>query len=237
MTFAAFVPARRRGVEHLDEPHRLPGEAAVRELTDVARTNALFGGTAAVTAEVRAACRTLPPKATLLDVGTGLGDIPRRAARTAAAHGVTLTTIGLERAAALASAARPALDAAVVGDAFALPFATRSVDVVTCSQVLHHFAEPEALSLLGELDRVARHRVIVADIRRSWAAAAGVWAASWPLGFSRWARHDGVLSVLRGFTAGELASLARRVTRADVTARNRRGFRVTCSWTPHPIAA
>jgi SAM-dependent methyltransferase len=229
---AWYVPARRRGTEYLDAPHTLPGAQAVRELADVARTNALFGGTHAVVAEVLAALPAAGTPATLLDVGTGVGDIPSRAARAAAARGVTLVTIGLERADALARAAQPAVRHAVVADAFHLPFPDASVDYVTCSQVLHHFEESDAVALLAECQRVARRRVIVADIRRSWLAAVGVWLASWPLGFSRWARHDGVLSVLRGFTPGELAALARRVTRAPVASRARRGFRVTCSWTP-----
>jgi SAM-dependent methyltransferase len=229
-----YVPARRRGSEYLDAPHTLPEGQAVRELADVTRTNALFGGTRAVLAEVRDVLPTLGSRATLLDVGTGLGDIPERAAAMAARAGTTLVTVGLERAESLAVAARHAVRAALVADAFRLPFADASVDVVTCSQVLHHFEAAEAEALLVECNRVARRRVIVADLRRSWLAAAGVWSASWPLGFSTWARHDGVLSVLRGFTPRELAALAARVTRAPIAARSRIGFRVTCSWTPVP---
>lgn len=227
-----YVPARRRGIEYLDAPHTLPDGQAVRELADVVRTNALFGGTWAVLAELRACLPRLASHATLLDVGTGLGDIPSHAAKLAARAGVSLMTVGLERAESLARAARPAMHATLVADAFRLPFADHSVDVVTCSQVLHHFETAEAEALLAECNRVARHRVIVADLRRSWVAAAGVWTASWPLGFSAWARHDGVLSVLRGFTPRELQALALRVTQAPVTARARVGFRVTCSWTP-----
>lgn len=230
-----LVPSRRRGHEHLDHPHLMDGAAAIRELRDVTRTNRLFGGTAAVLAEVAAVWRADVSRAsplTLLDIGTGLGDIPARARAAAQAAGVPLVTLGLERAEALAAAARPMLSHSVVGDGFRLPFADRSIDIITCSQVLHHFAEPEATALLRECDRVAKRRVIVSDLRRSWLAAVGVWLASWPLGFSAWARHDGVLSVLRGFTVAELVSLAQRITQAPVAARERLGFRVTCSWTP-----
>jgi SAM-dependent methyltransferase len=204
-----------------------------RELADVARANAWFGGTRAVLAEV-ARCLDAAADATLtlLDVGTGLGDIPARAARLAERRGVRLRTIGLERVDVLARAAAARLDAAVVADAFALPFADGSVDLVTCSQLLHHFAEPEAVALLRECNRVARRRVIVGDIRRSWLAAAGLWCASFPLGFSSMGRHDGVLSVLSGFTPRELATLAAAVARGPVDACGRAGFRVTCSWMP-----
>lgn len=235
-------PARRRGAEHLDAPHELPAALALRELEDVARANALFGGTSAVLAELDDVFTEVPaevaaPRLTLLDVGTGIGDIPARAVPAARRRGIALVTIGLERAPAIAHAAARRLGVALVADAFRLPFADDSVDIVTLSQVLHHFPEGDALALLAECHRVARRRVIVADLRRSWLAAVGVWCASWPLGFSPESRHDGVLSVLRGFTAGELAALAVRACGATPRARDRRGFRVTCSWSPRPLPA
>ena len=77
---APFTPRRRHGVEILDDPAIDP-DVRVRSLADVARANALFGGTRAVLAELDLALRALAAReATLLDVGTGLGDIPRRAA-------------------------------------------------------------------------------------------------------------------------------------------------------------
>lgn len=227
-----WVPARRRGVEHLDDPRAVAGDAVLAELADVARSNALFGGTRAVVAEVLEACGGPAPVRTLLDVGTGLGDIPVAARRAAAACGTALDVMGVELAEVAARAAHGRMGAALVADAFRLPFADRSVDLVTCSQVLHHFDAAEGAVLLRELDRVARVRVIVGEIRRSWAAAAGVWLASFPLGFHAHSRHDGVTSVLRGFTARELGALVERAVARPAVARRRAGFRVTAHWAP-----
>ncbi len=168
----------------------------------------------------------------LLDVGTGLGDSPARARRLANREGIHLTTLGLERTTAVAAAARPRAELACVGDGLALPFADRSIDVVTCSQVLHHFADPEASVLLRELHRVARRLVIIADLRRSWLAAAGIWGASYALRFHPVSRHDGVLSVLRGYRLPELARLVRGAVGVTPLVRDHRGFRVTASWSP-----
>lgn len=120
----------------------------------------------------------------------------------------------------------------MAADARALPLASRSVDVVTCSQVLHHFEDPGAQLVLAELHRVARIRVIVADIRRTWLAAGGLWLASWALGFHPVSRHDGVVSVRRGFRVCELSEMVRAATGQCPEIRNRRGFRVTASWSP-----
>ena len=230
----ALAPSRRRGIELLDDPSS-DTALATRSLQDVARSNRWFGGANAVIAElvpVLAAARGRSAPLTLLDVGTGAGDIPELARRIADRGGVRLLTMGLEVTTALAAASRPRSGDAIAGDALALPFADRSVDIVTCSQVLHHFEAADGARLLAELNRVARVRVIVADIRRAWAAAAGFWVGSWALGFHPVSRHDGVVSVLRGFRAAELSAAVVAATGCLPSVRNRRGFRVTASWAP-----
>ncbi len=236
---ALVTPQRRRGVELLDEPGVDPA-VRLRSLHDVARSNVLFGGRRAVLLAVERALQDIRLErrpATLLDVGTGLGDIPDAARRLAHRRGMSLAAIGLDVAEELAHAAGRRVGLALCGDAFRLPFADRSLDIVTCSQVLHHFPEPDARRLLAELDRVARVRVIVGDLRRSWLAAAGFWAASWPLRFHAVTRHDGVLSVLRGFTGAELRRLVREATGAAPRVTRRAGWRLTAEWTPRERAA
>jgi predicted SAM-dependent methyltransferase len=146
--------------------------------------------------------------------------------------GVELTTIGLDAALELARASRPALGITVCGDALRLPFKDHSVEIVMCSQVLHHFAGKDALLLLREMNRVARVRVVVSDLRRSWLAAAGLWLVSFPLRFHAVSRHDGVVSVMRGFTAAELADTVNEAVGLKPVVHRRRGFRVTTSWSP-----
>ena len=218
----------------LDDPATDPALAA-RALRDIARSNVWFGGASAVIAELtpilkHAGARTTP--LTLLDVGTGAGDIPELARHAAERNRVKLLTMGLEITPALAAASRPRSGDAIAGSALALPFADQSVDIVTCSQVLHHFEAAEGARLIAEMHRVARVRVIVADLRRAWAAAIGFWLASHALRFHPITRHDGVVSVLRGFRTHELAAAVLSATGRTPDVKNRRGFRVTAAWTP-----
>jgi SAM-dependent methyltransferase len=226
-----LVPRRRRGFEHLDDPRTDPS-LRERSLRDVRRANALLGGAQAVLRELRRHLPDLEDAVTLLDVGTGLADIPVKAKRLAAARGVTLTTFGVDEAETLARGSLGLLDGAACADARRLPFAGASVDVVICSQVLHHFEDAEIPIVLAELSRVARKLVIVSDLRRSWLAAAGFWLVTWPLGFHPVTRHDGVTSVLRGFTASELARHAGSATGRVPVVRRHPGYRVTATWSP-----
>jgi SAM-dependent methyltransferase len=226
-----LTPPRWRGVEILDDPSVDP---AVRLLSmgDVARSNRWLGGRRAASCELREVLRALPRTAplTLLDVGTGLADIPHEASRAARMLGVGLTTIGLDGAPSILAEARRRTSFVVCASAFALPFANRSIDVVMCSQLLHHFAEEDAARVLRELDRVARRVVIVSDLRRSWIAATVVWLVSFPLGFHRVTRHDGFVSVLRGFTPRELRDLVGGSVATVPTVTRRLGFRITARW-------
>ena len=89
--------------------------------------------------------------------------------------------------------------------------------------------------MLRELTAWRARRVIVSDLRRSWLAACGFWLVSWPLGFHPVTRHDGVVSVLRGFTRRR----ARRATcmRATGAARPTVRRHLGCPTSPATLAA
>ena len=229
-----LVPRRRRGFEHLDDPDTDPA-LRERSLRDVRRANTLLGGAWAVLAELRGLLPGLRGEhASLLDVGTGLADIPARARRSAAKRGVVLETFGVDEAQTLARVAGDVLDGSACADARRLPFADASVDIVICSQVLHHFEDAELPVVIAELSRVARRHVIVSDIRRSWLAAAGFWLMTWPMRFHPVSRHDGLTSVLRGFTPDELARHVQRATGRSPSVRRHPGFRLTATWSARP---
>src|SRR5690242_11287832 len=197
--------------EILDDPSVDPVDRE-RSLRDVERSNVLFGGRRAVMLALRPLFDDLakPSRAdaalssplsrraaaSLLDVGTGRADLSWRAREIARRRGLALRTIAIDGAFSLVAAARHRVNEAICADALSLPLADRSVDVVLCSQLLHHFDRDRGLALIAELDRVARHRVIISDLRRSWIAATGFAVAASVLRFHPITRHDGRISVL-----------------------------------------
>ncbi len=222
------------GTELLDDPRADPILGG-RELRDIARLNALVGGTRAVVRELEPFFErrreTLKETWTLLDVGTGSGDITLAARAVARRRGIDLKAIGLELNPTAARIASAAGVPTVVADGNALPFGPRSVDVIVASQVLHHLPRPVAVSWMATFDRVARRAVVLADLRRSRVAMAGVWAASVGLAMSGVTRHDAVVSVKRGYTKAEFDEMLRQAG-VQTVARYRGGARIVAAWSP-----
>ena len=229
------------GTELLDD-RRADPRAVRSELRDIARLNTLFGGTRAVLHALEpvfhASCNVQRATGdvhwTLLDVGAGSGDVALAAAAAAARHGIELTPIGLEVIPAAARLTRDNGVGVVMGDGGALPFAAKSVDIVIASQVLHHLPCAVAVRWIAGFDRVARRAVVLADLRRSRLAMAGMWLASFPLGMGRTTRRDAVVSLRRGYTMREFDEM---LGDAGVTARAqyRPGFRIVAAWEPSAV--
>ncbi len=193
-----------------DDPAADP--AQVREsLHHLARSNAWFGGFQAAREGLKRllAGRT-PERLTLLDIGTGHGDIPRRLAAWGRSRGMVVEALGVDVHPAAAALATRSGVATAVADAFALPLKDRAVDVVMLSQVCHHFAPAGVVALAREASRVARIGVVIADLKRSWLAQWGFEIGARLLRFDRVTRIDGITSLARGFRSHELSDLLRQ---------------------------
>lgn len=218
------------GHELLDDPAADPA-LVTESFRNLARSNRWFGGAAAVRYGL---ARLVPAAAagstfTLLDIGTGMGDLPQSAARWAARRGVRLDGIGVERSRVAAGLARRAGLPSVVSCAGALPFRARSADIVLLSQLIHHLSREAAVEVIRAADRIARLGVILADLRRSTVATIGFRVGAGLLRFDAATRADGVTSLRRGYLPRELAAI---LADAGVTAtvRRRPGYRLVAAW-------
>lgn len=229
MMASPFTPPRRHDPELMDAPG-LP-EAEVADAYRVLRkvNRQFFGGRRPIRRELGLFLRDDPPPGgplTLLDVGSGSGDLARVAGDFLNARGVAAGLVALDRdPTAVDLARRDGLEAAL-GDALRLPFGDGSIDVVTAVKFAHHFRDGALRLLVAELARVARRRVIVLDIRRHWLAYWGFVAWSRVFISNRLVRHDGPLSVLRGFTRPELHGSASGLTDFSWSIRSYAGFQL-----------
>ncbi|HEV2741223.1 MAG TPA: methyltransferase domain-containing protein [Candidatus Elarobacter sp.] len=211
--------------ELMDEPVADSDELEAN-LRDIAFANARLGGTAPV---VRALRRLGARR--VLDVGSGLGDVPLALVRDGARRGVQLQVTCLDHSEQMLALARRATGADpalrfVRADGGALPFADGAFDVVTCTLALHHFDPDGARALLRELRRVARLSPVVCDLRRSPVAFAATWLWS-RTSRNRLTRHDAPLSVRRAYTPNEALALAREAGWRAPRVRREPFFRMT----------
>ena len=231
MTSTTLLAAK--GTELLDQPDADPDLVRIN-LRDISRVNRWLGGRHALSVGSRRALSAVPPGThlTLLDIGTGSGDLPAYCRAWGHRRGLTIRTLGLERVPAAAVVAAESGLATFVGCASALPIKTKSVDVVLISQVVHHFRRAAAVNLLRACDSFARRAVIMVDLERSSVAKAAFRVASSLMRFAPVTRADGLISIDRGLTRDTArALLAEAGVEGDV--RSVTPYRLVATWAPH----
>ena len=208
---------RIQAVEMMDD-FSIVDARLTRALDDLRWVNRWLGGYAAtqsVVGPLLKETRSLQ----VLDLGTGGADYPEHLVRWAARCGHTVEVVGVDANPHTVAYARTALDRrlpvglrtqveVVCADALDLPYADDAFDVAMAALFLHHFPGAEGAALLREMNRVARRGIIINDLHRHPIAYYGIQALGALTQASEMFRHDGPVSVLRGFRREELEALA-----------------------------
>ena len=213
-----FPPlARAAGVLEIIDGPPVPFKDMACCMTDISRVNALFGGRMVTMVHVKRLLAALPADRliTVLDVGTGAGDIPRELVRWARRQGRRIRIFALDRdAATLRIAATLVRDypefTFVRGDALSLPIRAGGVDLTISAMTLHHLEPDAGVRYLAEMDRAARVGFVVNDLVRSRLAHWVVWLITRFITRGAISRHDGPLSVRRSYTPREVSGLCER---------------------------
>lgn len=170
----------------------------------------------------------------VLDVGAGSGELLRVTAKWTGQTGRSLSAVGLELNERSAESINEESErfseiSSVRGDALELPFADSTFDYVMCSLFTHHFVDGQVVRILNEMSRVAKRRIFVIDLHRHPIAYFLYTTAGKLVLHNRLLRHDGALSILRGFKANELLELAQRAGLKDVWVERHFPFRLVLS--------
>ncbi len=144
---------------------------------------------------------------TLLDIGSGGGDMPRAFARWAARDGLPLSILAIdpdERAHAFA-VAQPPLPGLRFRRAFSAELVAEGerFDVVTSNHLLHHLSPEQLTGLLADSEQLTRGIAVHNDIERSRLGYLLFSLGTLPLRRSL-IRQDGLTSIRRSYTAAEL---------------------------------
>jgi ubiquinone/menaquinone biosynthesis C-methylase UbiE len=225
-----------------------------RSLRDLRRVNSWLGGNALSRVALAHLLRIeaaeprprsgggLDPPLRVLDVGTGLADVPVALLEWSARNGIALEVEAVDSREETVAAAHDAYGDVRglrlrVADGRSLPYPDRAFDVAHTSLLAHHLEPPELAACLGELRRVARLGVVVNDLDRTALALAGAWLVTRLFTRSPITRNDGPLSVRRAYRPSELSRIASQVGLTE-SARftGLLGYRYALVLTPDPAS-
>lgn len=239
--------SQRAQAEEMMDDFAITDGRLTRALGDLRWVNRWLGGH-------RAAQSILAPlmrhsgKLRIADLGSGGADYPEHVVQWAHRQGHEVEIVAVDANPQTVSHAQSALDHrlpaalrdrvdVVCADALDLPYDDNAFDVVVAALFLHHFHGEEAVALLREMDRVARRGIIINDLHRHPVAYYGVRALGTVTQASAMFRHDGPLSVLRGFRRAELEDLAAAAGLSDARIHWRWAFRWVLTTIPRTPSA
>ncbi|NJC21396.1 2-polyprenyl-3-methyl-5-hydroxy-6-metoxy-1,4-benzoquinol methylase [Arthrobacter pigmenti] len=144
---------------------------------------------------------------TLLDIGSGGGDVPRAFARWAFRDGIRLSITAIdpdERAFAFANS-QPTTPGLTFRRAFSSELVAEGeqYDVVTSNHVLHHLSPDELDGLLRDSEFLSTRLALHSDIERTRIGYPLFSLATLPFRGS-YIREDGLTSIRRSYLASEL---------------------------------
>lgn len=167
---------------------------------------------------------------TMLDVGTGAGDLPMRILNWGRQRRFKISIVGIDSDPVVLELARRRTEeepylSLVQSDLASFAAEGRRFDYVLGSLFLHHVPPAELVNTLRLCDGLAEKGVLFSDLRRCAAAYAGVRALTCLRG--RVTRNDGPLSVRRSFLPEELETAAENAGLRYVKVRRGPFFRLS----------
>ncbi|MCI0365924.1 MAG: methyltransferase domain-containing protein [Phycisphaerales bacterium] len=219
--------------EFIDDPNVDPAGLA-ESFRYIRSVNRRLAGTAAALKQFKRWARNWNPQQLIrvLDVGTGLADIPLAIVEWAQRNGFRLEVTGIDLHPTTVNLARAAIRGSpniqiVQVDALKLMdhFQPNFFDYAHAGMFLHHLNDIEVITVLRIMDRLATRGLIWNDLVRGWVGKIGSRLLTMRL--PRMVRHDAIVSVNAGFTRREAIDLALRAGLSRVRFRRHLFYRFT----------
>lgn len=214
--------SKRAQEDELMDDFSTGGEELVEALKHLRRLNKIFGAPGPTRYGIEKLWNDIgrPESLTILDVGAGSGDVNRKLLQWADDHGihlritlVDLTNEACEEARALFQH-EPRIQ---VKQADVRELPESFADIVTGSQFVHHFVGEELIDIVSHMLKASRYGVVINDIHRHAVSYTAVWLTTRIISRNRYIRHDGPLSVAKGFTGEDWKELKRKLNHDSMT--------------------
>ncbi|MFB4327790.1 methyltransferase domain-containing protein [Paenibacillus sp. CR_12] len=229
MSFFRMLSIRAQEDELMDD-FTMGGEELSEALRHLRRLNRIFAAPGPTLDGVVKLWKSIgcPYTLSIMDVGAGSGDVNRKLLQWSDQMGVELSITLVDVTEEACEEARrlfrhePRVHVRRA-DVKELPDA--SADIVTGSQFIHHFQGQQLMEIVSHMLRTSVHGVVINDIHRHPVPYAAVWITTRLISRNRYIRHDGPLSVAKGFKGRDWRELKEQLNHATLTYRWKPLFR------------
>ena len=233
--FSVDFSRRSRGAEIIDQVDQLTARDWSLALGELRLVNRWLGGNRAVLSVLKPLIRGVAQQhrgrvVNVVDFGCGSADIAEKLVLWARNEEYPVRVLAVDRSPLVCQIARyqtrhfPEIRV-LQGDVKTPPFGCSTCDLIFCSAFLHHFTNEELIGILDSLVSSAGTAVVVSDLRRDPVAYFAIRMITMLFSKSKAVRHDGPLSVLRGFRKDELRNIVRAAKQTNFSLKRRWAFR------------
>lgn len=215
MPFFRTLSIRAREDELMDD-FSMGGDDLREALKHLRRLNKIFAAPGPTLSGVEKLWKEIgcPDQLHIMDVGAGSGDVNEKLLRWSDKKGVKLNITLIDMTEEACVEARRLFQneprvSVKRADVMDLPDA--SADIVTGSQFVHHFDGQQLIDIVSQMLRISRHGVVINDIHRHPVSYTAVWITTRLISRNRYIRHDGPLSVAKGFTGKDWQELKEKL--------------------------
>lgn len=229
MSFFRTLSIRAQEEELMDD-FSMGGEELIEALKHLRRLNRIFSAPGPTLDGVEKLWKSIgsPSTLSIMDVGAGSGDVNQKLLHWSDQRGIMLniTLVDMTKEACdeakrlFTNEPRIQVRRADVRD---LPDA--SADIVTGSQFIHHFQGEQLVEMVRHMLRASIYGVVINDIHRHPVPYTAVWLTTRILSRNRYIRHDGPLSVAKGFKGKDWRELKKQLNHDTMTYKWKSLFR------------
>ena len=213
-----FQIGRRSSQLEIMDDLQLKGPELGHLLNDLARVNRYLGGNRTVTQGINGLLEGVVTKEPIVvvDLGCGDGELLRHLSRWFKKRGIPFKGMGIDaNRHILELAENRSLDFQDITyrnlDIFDTTANWPQMDIAVCSLFLHHFGDEQIISILNKFCTQCRLGIVISDLERNRMALQLFRLVAPVFTRSSIARHDGQVSIARGFTRHELDQLALKI--------------------------
>jgi len=210
----------------------LEGDVLRDALNKIAKINQLLGGNKLTLQGVKKLISKISKsnEIVIVDVGCGNGDMLRKLADYGVENKLSFQLIGVDaNNYAVNYAQQLSLNYSNIEyrceDIFDESFRQIKCDITLCTLTLHHFKNKEIIDLLTVFNANSRLGIIINDLQRSVIAYRLFQALCVVFKLENMSCEDGLTSILRGFTKGELVRFSETLNFSNYTIQWKWAFR------------